>query len=454
MILSATNITPPPALTWTHLMPSSATFNCPDRPDWFRQRPASPPVNGVQHIEVLWSNADTVLRRAPDSDGIVAFNCRKFPTRQLRGAGFNYFRHFAVLPSLQNARWFVPLDSAVLSSAAMSMYTPSRFSARLKRAALRLAMHARLPVWYKDHVWIAQRQSPPLEEALNPLFPGQKVRWALSSGAPEGARNRKASAVILAADGKRLAFVKMARSAVARRIMNHEAVVLKHLGGLASVAGLAPRVLFSDEVDGICVLAQTPLEGAPAPVGLTPAHREFLEQLQTPLIVRAADTATAAGLADRIRALPVSRPDLLHTCQRVLPVLREFQVPLTIVHGDFAPWNLRLSNGRLSAFDWEYGEPHGLPLMDEMHYRLQTGWLLEQWGTRQGITWIQQFAWERPLGLDPRHVQAIATVYLLDALARLLAEGYEDQEEIIRWHRQILDRISPQSSPRREAAVA
>jgi len=170
--------------------------------------------------------------------------------------------------------------------------------------------------------------------------------------------------------------------------------------------------------------------------------------------VRAADTATAGGLVDRLCALPVARPDLLEICLRVLPALREFQVPLTIVHGDFAPWNLRLSHGKLSAFDWEYGEPHGLPLLDEMHYRLQTGWLLEKWTTRQAVTWIQQLAWERPLGLDPRDVQSIATVYLLDALARLLAEGYQDQEEIINWHRQILDRISPQSSPRREAAVA
>ena len=423
MILSPGNATPPPALTWTHLFPSSAAFNCPDRPDWFRQRPSGPPAERAPRVDVLWGDAQTVLERARECDGVVAFNCRRFPKAKLHACGYEYLRHFAVLPSLQNARWFVPLDSPAISSAAMSMYSPSRTSAKLKRAALRLAMHARLPLWYRDHVWIAQRQAPPLERAVNPLFGAKPVRWALSSGAPEGARNRKASAVVLGADGTMLAFVKLARSPIARRIIDHEGAVLKHLSGLPAVAPYAPQLLFAEEVDGIQVLAQTPLQGAVAPVGITPAHLQFLAAMQTPLTVRAADTATAADLTDRLRALPVARPELLAICQRVLPVLREFDVPLTIVHGDFAPWNLRLHNGRVSAFDWEYGEAHALPLIDEIHYRLQTGWLLEGWGAEQAVACLKEMAWQRPLGLDPRHVQAIQTVYLLDALAAAWGRG-------------------------------
>jgi hypothetical protein len=453
MIFSPTNTTPPPALTWTHLFPSSAIFNCPEKPDWFRQRPAGPPDEPAPRVEVLWSDAAAVMERAGSCDGIVAFNCRNFPKDRLHAAGYVYLRHFAVLPSMENARWFVPLDSPVISSGAMSMYTPARTSARLKRAALRLAMQTRLPFWYRDHVWIAQRQMPPLERALQPLFPTQVVRLALSSGAPEGARNRKASGVIMGRDGKKLAFVKMARSAVARRIIEREAVVLKHLAGLPNVAVRAPRLLLSEEADGVALLAQAPLEGSPAPIGITQAHREFLAGMQTPLTVQAALTATAADLPERFGALPVSRPDLLEICQRVLAALREFDVPLTIVHGDFAPWNLRLHDGRISAFDWEYGEPHGLPLMDEIHYRLQTGWLLEHWGTPQAVAWLEQFAWTHPLGLNPRQVTAIAITYLLDALARLLGEGYEDQDEIIVWHRRILDRLTPQSATRPGAAA-
>ena len=91
-------------------------------------------------------------------------------------------------------------------------------------------MQTHLPIWYRDHVWIAQRETPAVESAINALFPGQDVRWGLSSGAPEGARNRKASALVLARDGTMLAFVKLARSAIARAIAftrRHPGVVLR-----------------------------------------------------------------------------------------------------------------------------------------------------------------------------------------------------------------------------------
>ena len=55
----------------------------------------------------------------------------------------------------------------------------------------------------------------------------------------------------------------------------------------------------------------------------------------------------------------------------------EMRIPSTIVHGDFAPWNLREHNGQIAAFDWEYAELDGLPLVDQTHYELQVGYLLK-----------------------------------------------------------------------------
>jgi hypothetical protein len=429
--------TPPPSLTWTHLFPSTSWFDCTTGPDWFAEKLASMPNSGAPSVHVLWSDAASALDRVAASDGVCAINCRRFPAEQFHSA--NYVRHFAALPSLRNARWLVPLDSPAVSSTGLSLYTPSRLSAKLKRGALRVAMRTRLPVWYRDHIWIAQRELPPIEAAVNPLFPDQSVRWALSSGAPEGARNRKASALVIAPDGKMLGFVKLARSEIARRILSQEAAVLEHFSKVPALAGTVPPFVFSGEIDVTRVLVQKPLAGVPAPLGLTTAHREFLKSLQSPLCVSAADTSTAAGLLGRLRALDTLRPDLSAICERVLGELREFEVPMTIIHGDFAPWNLRIHNGKIGAFDWEYGEIHGLPLMDEIHYLLQCGWLLEQWTTQQALDCLDNLGKQRPLGLEPRQVETICTVYLLDTLARLLAEGYEDEEEVIAWHRRLLD---------------
>jgi hypothetical protein len=459
-------MTPPPAFTWTHLFPSAATYTCNGAPQWFAAQaanylPKEPAMlrNGGANaptdrypVKIVWGDVNAIGPTA-SLDGIVAVNCRKFPVAKLRKSGFNYVRHFAALPNLENARWFVPLDSPTVSAAALSLYTPSRFSARLKRGAVRLAMRTRLPVWYRDHVWIAQRSCPPIETALNPHLHSPQVRFALSSGAPMGARNRKVSALALSPTGRLLAFAKIARSPIARAIAAHEADVLDRLERIPALWAGVPCLIISEEVDGDYLLAQSPLSGTPAPVAFTKAHRDFLAELQTPITVRAAATNMASDLPTRLLALSKAHPTLIETYYRTLPMLQKFDVPLTIVHGDFAPWNLRMHDGKIGAFDWEYGETSGLPLVDEMHYRLQSGWLLNQWKTDDAIQCLKSMAGKRPLGLRPTHVDAIAIVYLLDAVCRLLGEGYEEWDSVVTWHTNLLNRLSPNRA-RKEAIAA
>jgi len=48
-----------------------------------------------------------------------------------------------------------------------------------------------------------------------------------------------------------------------------------------------------------------------------------------------------------------------------------------IQHGDFAPWNIKLSrDGSCTVLDWERGEVRGLPAWDWFHYVIQTGILV------------------------------------------------------------------------------
>ncbi|MEJ2199906.1 MAG: phosphotransferase [Desulfuromonadaceae bacterium] len=51
-------------------------------------------------------------------------------------------------------------------------------------------------------------------------------------------------------------------------------------------------------------------------------------------------------------------------------------IPAVLVHGDFAPWNLkRQHNGEIAAFDWEDARIKGLPLHDLSHFFLIQGCL-------------------------------------------------------------------------------
>jgi hypothetical protein len=180
---------------------------------------------------------------------------------------------------------------------------------------------------------------------------------------------------------------------------------------------------------------------------------KFLESLRRGEIKSAAATRMVATMRDRIAALPGAHPECLATLEQFLPTLEGTQVPSTIVHGDFAPWNLRIHKGVISAFDWEYGELDGLPLIDETHYTLQLGYLLDHWDLPRAVQHLEQLAAARPMGLQPEQAQAIQAMYLLDNIVRLYGEGYDAEHDMVLWYRQLLQRIEAAAKNRQPALV-
>lgn len=461
----------PPALTWLQLLSRDAACACATGPQWFRdmlaasQRDARAAAAagggnggpaGASRVQVLWGTAWHEMADLPRWDTVVAINCPGVTTRRLETSGFAYARRYAVLPSLEKARWFINLDTGAVAAASFSVYTPARRSAHLKKAVAKLLARARVPGWYKDQVVIASRRVPPLERKLAELFPGQSLRVGLSAGAPEPALNRKASGAVMAAHGEILAFVKIAGSPLSRRIMEHEAEMLPALAERARTEAATPRLLFAGEIDGRYVTVQSPLPGKPAPTALTPAHERYLGTLRSGQVKPAAATQMVAELPGRIAAVGSSSPsasalDLGGILDEVMPVLERLDVPSTIVHGDFAPWNLRLHGGKVSAFDWEYGQLDGLPLIDETHFRVQLGFQLQGWNTDQFRACLAQIADARPLGMTPEQVRAIHVVYLLDNIVRLLGEGYPADDEMVAWYARLMGTLV---TGQREATAA
>src|SRR5213079_1842599 len=121
-------------------------------------------------------------------------------------------------------------------------------------------------------------------------------------------------------------------------------------------------------------------------------------------VISAAATRMVATLPARIAALPNPHPELSATLEGWTPTLEQISIPSTIVHGDFAPWNLRTHKRTISAFDWEYGELDGLPLIDETHFMLQLGFQMENWTPEQANHRLRDLAASRPLGLTPEQV--------------------------------------------------
>ena len=425
----------PRALTWLHLLPGDCSFDCRSGPPWVQESLRGYGIPGARRVVVKYGSHD--VPSIPDGAyGFVGINCPKVSDAALRAAGFHHIQRLAILPALENARWFVPLGRPAVSSAAFDLYTPARASARLKRWGARALAYARLPVWYRDQVCVAQRSAPPLEKAAEQLFPGTALHVALSSGAPDDARNRKVSAAVIDPAGRILAFLKLARSEMCRNLVRNEASVLRELPEiLGQDFSAAPRLLFLGDVDGTLVTAQTPLSGKTVSRWGN-AHGAFLKSLRTGRLCAASESEIVRSLPERIAALSPARPELAAALGSVTAELTRMTVPVTVIHGDFAPWNLRRRQGRLAAFDWEYGHTGGIPGIDEVHYLLQTGYLLENWRIATAMSRLREAEARGGPG------RAVQIVYLVDMLARLFGEGYDPSNEMIDWKMRVLSRLT------------
>jgi hypothetical protein len=448
-------------LTWLHLLPSDSTFEVvgPAAPSWLRwpprqrtAKPGQPTLVGFQASSQ--DSADLTSARA-----FVGINCRGLHDGQLRAGGLTRIDRYAVLPNWENPRWFIPLASPCVSSAGFHLYTPAKTSARLKRFAARLAVHSRVPFWYRDQLLLARREAPPLEVAMGGLFPGRQIHFALSAGAPEGARNRKASAAVIDSRGNLLAFLKLAASDLATGLLHREAEVLRALASTPGVSQVVPRLLAAQQIDGTYVIAQAPLAGGPAPTALTASHRRLLDTLAACDAVHPAETQLVRGLVARISSLPVPRPQLSAALDRSLSALSDQRIRVGAVHGDFAPWNLRLHEGRITAFDWEYGSLEGPAGLDEIHYRLQVGYLLNDWTVETAMKELAEGDVLDHYLSSPQKIarHALIALYLVDVLTRLYNEGYDGANDMVAWNERLLVRLElPSRRPQspREAVPA
>ena len=444
-----------PPLTWTYLFPRETTYSCEGEPHWFTSMIRQASASGSCRVHVAWNTRLNESLDLSNLDGLVGVNCSGWSDSALRRAGFTYVSRYAVLPNIQKTRWLVPLESPALSAGGLSVHTPARKSSLLKHYAIRLASRMRLPLWYRHTVVIAHRNTPPILRMLQPHFPGVDLRLALTSGAPEPAHNRKTSIAVLDATGALRAFAKVAGSPLSRRLLEHEADAMAAMNADTSTARRAPKLLFAGDVSGRYMTVQSPLHGKPILGKLTPAHIRFLDSLHTDEEKVASHTAVVAGLDQRLANLLPARPELSNALDDVMPVLERTTVPSTIVHGDFVPWNLRTDGEEISAFDWEYAELDGLPLMDRTHFMIQSRYELDGWTPAQCFAELNEFAGSKPLGYSADQVRAFQTIYLVDHLARLLGENYSEDEHMVHWYRRLLACFpSPVKGAVREAVMA
>lgn len=207
---------------------------------------------------------------------------------------------------------------------------------------------------------------------------GQIPTFAVLAGNPR-APGRRYVFLLFGPEANPVAVVKAGNTARARELIQHEAALLRELGGRRK----ALPQLRDESVCGEVAAFSTEFIAGSSPAGessemlasiltawLDESHAVELSEL--PVWQRLLKTEATAPLPEGVITL---------TSQRVRPVL---------FHGDLAPWNVKVAAGRWTVLDWERGERLGMPGWDWLHFVLQPAILVQRAGPGKMIAVLER----------------------------------------------------------------
>ncbi len=270
--------------------------------------------------------------------------------------------------------WLLPLGDRRVLLRASEVYTP--YAARgcvLKGILVRL-IRAGWNGWGCQRVLVASKAPLPIESLVAEVTRESRPRFALSVGAP--GRFQKMTVQAMRGDGEILGYLKVPLTTPAVERVRHEAAILGRLGEFAALRSHVPRVLRVCELEQWPVLFESAGTGLPGPIEFGEPHEAFLRRLWSMYGVQRPGDALVKEVAGRWQQTEVSLDGELRALgrraiQRAARDLEKVEIACALMHGDFAPWNTRLDEGRLIVFDWE-SSVWGAPcLWDVFHFVVQ-----------------------------------------------------------------------------------
>lgn len=164
--------------------------------------------------------------------------------------------------------------------------------------------------------------------------------------------------------------------------------MLRRLAVFPALTPHIPEVLYAGDWEAGFVLFQSSGLPRPGPVQFGSLHEKFLHKLWDVLIVHKTGELLVKQVAAKWRtAGPLLRHETGElgrlALQRAARELDGQFIRCGIMHGDFAPWNTRVGDGRLFLFDWELAACDAPIQWDVFHFHVQVSTLLNRkngWG--------------------------------------------------------------------------
>ena len=255
-----------------------------------------------------------------------------------------------------------------LAAATMDLYPAQTGRARAARTLLRWLLRASLPLG-TEKVSLAVSSTEPFVRLLASLT-GEPAAGLPAVGILAGnpmSEGQRVLLLVFDAEERPVAVVKAGLSEQARGLIEREESFLKAVpAGMSAI----PRLRAAFESPRLRALALNFFAGdSPRPqqeCSLFPLLESWID-----LNLR----ITVADTPDWARLEKACSGNALFPA--VASQLRKQTIQSAIQHGDFAPWNIKVSTaGVWTVLDWERGELAGIPGWDWFHYVIQSAILV------------------------------------------------------------------------------
>jgi hypothetical protein len=335
-----------------------------------------------------WGIYDAGQDREPSGEpvAVITGSSNGALADRLRSDGFTNVQGFALVPSATATRWIIPIGNRYLTVSGLRFCMPSAAVARFLKKVLVTATAIGWTGWARHKLLVASRQPLTIESLVREVTGEHHPVFALSMGTR--GRFRKLTIQVMRPDSEILGYVKLPMSEEAIDRVRHEAEVLERLSGFTTLRAQIPRVLHAGKWGDGYILFQSAGPSTTAPSEFGPVYQDFLKKLSSVEMIEKLGRAVVEAVGGRWRKAEVKLDSRWRAMGgaaliRANHQLERATVLCGITHGDFAPWNSRVSNGQLYVFDWEQAEWEAPAGWDTFHFHVQVSNLLNRGRSRR-----------------------------------------------------------------------
>ena len=289
--------------------------------------------------------------------------------------GYTHSHCFVVLPSRNSPRWLLPLGNPCWTLIGTQIYTPYAPTAQMMKGLLMRIIRTGWTGWARHRVLVASREPLPIEVLVAEVTGELHPIFALSLGNQLAVR--KLTVQVMRPDGEILGYMKLPLTGRATERVRHEGMVLERLWNSPALRPHIPQLLRAGTWDESSVLFQSALPGELGPTSLAKMHENFLQTLCSVNLIDRSGQSLVEEIGPKWdKAVVLLDSKWKELGQEVLVRsardLDRLTIRCGVSHGDFAPWNTRVHQGRLLLFDWESTQWEAPVSWDIFHFGLQT----------------------------------------------------------------------------------